>query len=334
MKKPAIFIDAFISNDENKKWLDYNLSNYIKNDWDIFIISNKIDSFDKFSQIKYFEYDSRNRILPDRQKYILNSQMHIWSTLYDSDGEKQFKGYDLLHGFTNWTILHNLKKICKVLKNFGYQYMIRCEYDVVFKNYNLMDNIFKSFDSINKNINCMILKSDMGCATNFFLINIDYLDSKLPNLESESDYIDFINKLYGQNLSPVFEHLFNDLIKNDCIYMDTDSTLKNIENLSACISSGDNGYRYKIFYKDLLVTPVNDNTKFFANNLSEKNSVCFKYTTQNTNKETITSIHFINPKNYVLLDCNNFVEITVPNTTTQIDCVRFDLSTPCTFTYS
>jgi hypothetical protein len=34
MKKPAIFIDAFISSEEKKKWFDYNLSNFIKEGFD------------------------------------------------------------------------------------------------------------------------------------------------------------------------------------------------------------------------------------------------------------------------------------------------------------
>ena len=59
MKKPAIFIDAYISNEEKKKWFDYNVTNFIKAGFDVFVISNKMISFDKFENVKYFEYDSK-----------------------------------------------------------------------------------------------------------------------------------------------------------------------------------------------------------------------------------------------------------------------------------
>ena len=336
MIKPAIFIDAFINNNDKKTTFDYNLSNFIKTNWDIFIISNKILSFDKFSDIKYFEYDSHNRLLLNSEKYKLTTLIRWDRHLYFSNGgSANFYGNSYTHGFTNWTILYNLKRICKVLKRFGYDYMIRCEYDVVFKDYNLMDTIFKNFGNTEKSKNCMILPGGItswykGCATNFFLINVDYLDSKIPELETEEDYLNFLYKIYGDNSSSIFEILFNDLISNDCEYLDIDETKKYIENISVNISeTGDLGYRHKIIYKSLLITPINDNQEFFICNLSN-NTVYFNYKTFDSNDQSISSLEVVYPNCWMRKPCRKFVEIKsseMPNDKSTI----FDLTQPCGF---
>lgn len=330
MKKPAIFIDAYITNEEKKKWFDYNLSNYIKHGWDVFIISNKMPSFDKFSDIRYFEYDSKNRILPDMSKYKLRNGMEWNYQLYDNVGSLFFNGESLMHGFTNWTILYNLKKICKVLKRNGFEHMIRCEYDVIFKDYNLMNNIFKNFGLTKKSKNCMVMPDKMGCTTNFFLINVDYLDSKIPELETEQDYINYMNTLYGSNISPVFEGLLDDLIKNDCEYINKEESFSNIENLGICMSDGDIGMRHKILYKNLLMTPVNNNSEFFFHNGSKDKAVYIQYTTGNGQQGSTTSLHLISPNSWYRFGCREFVEIKTSDMKSD-ESIRFDLDQPCAF---
>jgi hypothetical protein len=327
MKKPAIFIDAFISSGENKKWFDYNLSNFIKQGHDVFIISNKMPCFDKFENIKYFEYDSKNRLITDSSKYTLYTAMNWWLEL----GGGSLIGQSKVHGFTNWTILYNLKKICKVLKSYGYEYMIRCEYDVVFKNYDLMNTVFKDFDTNEKSKTCMIMSGDYGCTTNFFLININYLDSKIPEMESEEDYIKFLYSLYGCNLSPVFEHLFNDIIKNDCEYLNPNSTFEYIEHLGVCISAGDLGYRHKLTYNNIFMTPITNNTEFFIQNNSKDTDIYVEYTTENSLGHTTSTLISMKVNHWAIYKCSNFVEIKTSQMKSD-KSVRFDLSHPCDFT--
>ena len=327
MKKPAIFIDAFISTGENKKWFDYNLSSFIKQDYDVFIISNKMPCFDKFEDVKYFEYDSMNRLITDSSKYTLYTVMNWWHDLCGGS----LRGQSKVHGFTNWTILYNLKKICKVLKSRGYEHMIRCEYDVVFKNYDLMDTIFKNFGSTENSKTCMIMSGDYGCTTNFFLININYLDSKIPEMESEEDYIKFLCSLYGYNLSPVFEQLFNDIIKNDCEYLNINSTFEYIEHLGICISVGDLGYRHKLCYKNIFMTPITNNTEFFLQNNSKDTDIYVEYTTENSSGHPTSTLISILPGCWVICKCSKFIEIKTSQMKSD-KSVRFDLSNPCTFT--
>jgi len=332
MKKPAIFIDAFISDKEKKKWFDYNLSKFIKQGHDVFIISNKMPSFDKFEDVKYFEYDSTNRLLTDRSKYTLFSHMNWAHQLYDNSGNSCIlQGYNNPHGFTNWTILYNLKKICKVLKSRGYEHMIRCEYDVVFKNYDLMSTIFKNFGSTENSKNCMILPGGFGCVTNFFLINIDYLDSLIPEMETEAGYIKYMYKLYGCNLSPIFEELFYNIIDKKCEYLDEKLTNEYIEDIGVCFSGGDLGFRHEIVYNNLLMTPVNNNAEFFAKNSSTDSNIYLEYTTEDSSGQSSSTLFLLLPGRWIRCKCSKFVEIK----TSQMKygkSVRFDLSKPCTFT--
>ena len=332
MKKPAIFIDAFISDKEKKKWFDYNLSKFIKQGHDVFIISNKMPSFDKFEDVKYFEYDSTNRLLTDRSKYTLISHMNWSQQLYtDTIDSWILQGRTTTHGFTNWTILYNLKKICKVLKSRGYEHMIRCEYDVVFKNYDLMDTIFKNFGTTENSKTCMILPGGFGCITNFFLINIDYLDSLIPEMETESGYIKFMYKLYGCNLSPIFEELFNNILDNKCEYLDEKLTNEYIEDLGVCISGGDLGFRHEVLSNNLLMTPVNNNTEFFMLNSSTDSNIYLEYTTEDPSGQSSSTLFLLLPRRWVRSPCSKFVEIKTSHMKSD-KSVRFDLSRPCDFT--
>lgn len=335
MKKPAIFIDAFIDSFDKKTTFDYNLSNFIKNNWDIFVISNKMISFDKFSDIKYFEYDCHNRLLLNRDKFKLISRQQWVKYLLFENGSTHLYGESVTHGFTNWTILYNLKRICKVLKRFNHDYMIRCEYDVIFKDYNLMETIFKKFGETEKSKNCMILPGEFvnwsgACVTNFFLINVDYLDSKLPELETEDDYLNFMYRIYGDNSSGVFEALFNLLIHNDCEYLDSNETSKYIENLSKNLSeTGELGLRHKVMYKSIFMTPVNENREFFIQNFSS-NPIYIEYKTYDSEDRLTSNLDIINPSCWVRKPCKKLVEIKtseMPNNKS----VSFDLSEPCGF---
>jgi len=330
MKSPAIFIDAYITTNDQKKWFDYNLSNFIKNDWDIFIISNKMTSFDKFSEVKYFEYDCNNRILTDTTRYKISSPLSWFYELYNKEGEYRVEGLSGIHGFTNWTILYNLKRICKVLKKFGYKHAIRCEYDVSFKDYKLMNTIFSSFNNDKK---CMILPGDWGCTTNFFLFDVEYLDSKIPELETESDYLNFMHTLYNTNESPVFESLFKDIVHSECEYLNVEKTFDYIDKISACASSDDSIYRHKNVYKKLFLSPINNNSEFFFYNSSlNKKNIYINYSTFDSFDNLITSNIVLHPDQWILKSCNKYVEVNTSDMMSD-ESLKFDLvNEPCKFT--
>jgi hypothetical protein len=209
--------------------------------------------------------------------------------------------------------------------------MIRCEYDILLKNYDLMNTIFKDFGTNEKNKTCMVLPGEFGCVTNFFLINVNYLDSKIPEMESEEDYIKFLYSLYGYNLSPVFEELFNHIIKNDCEYLNPNSTFEYIENIGICFSGGDVGHRHKLCYNNIFMTPVNNNTEFFMKNSSNDTNLYLEYTTENSSGHPTSTLISILPGNWIKTECSKFVQIKTSEMKIN-KSVTFDLSNPCTFT--
>jgi hypothetical protein len=211
--------------------------------------------------------------------------------------------------------------------------MIRCEYDTTFKNYDLMNNVFKDFGTTEKSKTCMIITDSFGCTTNFFLININYIDSIIPDLETEDDYLKFIHKFYGYNLSPVFEELFFNIIKNDCEYLNKEKTYEYIDNISTCTSSDDSIHRHKIVYKNLFVTPVNNNSEIFFFNTSKNNkSVYGKYITYDDSDTLITENIVIESTRWVKFKCFKSVEI-ITSDMPEGKSIKFDLiKEPCAFT--
>lgn len=329
MDKIALFIDAFITDEDRYQAFDENIDNFKKAGFDIFVISNKILRFDSFSKVKYFEYDDQNRILKDKYRYSLCSTLNWWRECDSYSEKKTLKGSSFVHGFTNWTVLYNLKKIANILKKKGYTHLIRSEYDVAFKDYNLMQNIFKNFGLTDNNKKSMVIKSGFGCITNFFLVSVDLILEKIPDIETEDDYEKFLINIYGNNTSPVFEQLFHDLIKNNCEYLDETASNKNLVNLDQFSSSSDAGFRHFNWYRDLFVAPINDNKEFFMVNDSNKESLYVTYKT-----DGFSEILKIVPNGWVRLsNCKNFVEIHSSQMTTDAKLI-FDLSKPCTFTLS
>lgn len=334
MKKPAIFIDAFISSPERQDLLDYNVNNFSEAGWDVFVISNKMPSFDAFHNVKYFEYDSRNRLLLNRDKYDLPSWLTAWDTLYDSAGNKfVYHGNAPFHGFTNWTLLYNMRRMALAAKRFGHTHFIGCEYDIKFKDYNLLNTIFKGFGDTEASKSAMIISNPgWGVITNLYLLNVDIVLDTIPEMETESDYDNFLIKKYGHLSSPVFERLFREIF-----VVSTDDgpplTAKLIEpellhsnthgwNLSN--AAGDNGLRLKIQYKDITMTPVNNNTGFFVRNRAT-HSIYVEYRTQSYQR-----IVELQPNTWRLWDIlpgEPYIDIRTSQSITQSqDFIRFDLS--------
>lgn len=321
MSKIAIFIDAFITDQARHDVFLKNIDKFSESGFDLFVISNKIPRFDKFSKVKYFEYDSTNRILADKNRYILSTYMSWWSDL--SPGI--IRGLTKVHGFTNWTFLYNLKKMAGILKSRGYTHMIRCDYDIVFTDYNLMNTIFKDFKVTDK---CLVLSDEYGCVANFFLIDIDFTLNIIPDMETEDDYEKFMCNIYGSNTSPVFETLFHDLIKKECTYLDKTNTDKYVGDLKLFTSGGDLGYRHDVVYGDMLMTPVNDNKQFIVINQGLK-CIYVDYTT-----EGYSEIVCVDPGRWIMFYiCTNYIDVRTSQMPTNKVC-HFDLSKPCQFKYS
>jgi hypothetical protein len=314
MKKPAIFIDAFLSDESRHEIFKYNVTNFIKNDWDVFIISNKMSHFDSFAGVKYLEYDPTNRVLPDRNRYKLKSRMHFTFNLYDGDGnERVLYGYDHFHGFTNWTLLYNMRRMAEVAQRFGHTHFITCEYDMMLKNYDLMSTLFKDFGKTENSKKCMVHPgTGFFCMTNIYLISVDTVLSTIPVLNTEDDYEQLLIRTYGTPLSTVYEQLFADLfIKYIGNWEAGDATgaelipasvyWETVDGYGKYMSDGaDGNNRVTMAYNKVYLTPVNDNSQFFVYNTKES-PVFLDYTT-----EGYHTTFLVHPHTWHLLPANTY----------------------------
>lgn len=315
MNKPAVYIDAFLADDKRHEIFNRNVINFINSGWDVFVISNKIRDFNLFSKVKYFEYDSTNRILPDRYRYPLPSVIGYQFFVHNSQNTYLFRGKDPIHGFTNWTLLYNLRHMAEIVKSRGYSHLITCEYDLTFKNYDLMNTIFKKFGTTENSTKCMIQRGNFGFGslTSVYLINVDLVLNTIPILNTEDDYEKFLVSVYGYPKSPVYEELFSNLfIKYDANSNPTTAELlddeytESIIDRSTGMMSASEGNRQRVTYKNLILCPTNDNTHFFIHHMgtTHTNPIFVEYKT-NGYQETFV----INCKCWRLIPCKDTITV-------------------------
>lgn len=328
-KKPAIFIDAFLSDEKRHEVFNRNVTNFVRHGWDVFIISNKIQHFGDFSGVKYFEYDSTNRILANPSRYNLPSAMTWTFSLYASNGDKLlWSGVNPTHGFTNWTLLYNLRRMAEILKQRGYTHFITIEYDNQFKNYNLMDTMFKGFGTTPNSLKCMIVPAHgWKCMTSMYLISVDVVLNTVPLLPTENDYEAFMRTLHGgQPDSPVYEELFRNLFVKYVDDIPTAAHLipieayhETVDGFGAHFSAGDKGLRHSMCYGNVILCPVNNNTDFLIwNRNTYPTMIEYK-----TNGEHAT--FKLGPENWTLKKCNTFVEVVTSDMLSSGHVQKYDL---------
>jgi hypothetical protein len=326
MKKPAIFIDAFITTPERHDILSHNINQFSKYGWDVFVISNHMLNFSAFHNVKYFEYDSRNRLLTDRNRYELPSMIYFYSDLYNEIGDAyRLTMYQPTHGFTNWTLLYNIRRMALAAKRYGHTHFIGCEYDILFKNYNLLETIFKDYGSTSAN-NIVIRHNGWGCTTNLYLLDVDVVLNTLPEMETVEQHDEFLIQRYGSLRSPVFEQLFSELFSSTSHVLPSDVIAEHTENWGVFGSEGDRGYRHGTHYKNLVMTPVNNNTSFFLQNLNHKSPLFIEYKTNTTERILVLS-----PSQWTTIPCeqDQYVDIRSSETIQQKSTpIHFDLTTP------
>ncbi len=271
--KPAVFIDAYLSSPDREEIFQRNVQNFIDAGYDLFIISNKMRVFDKLDNVKYFEYDSRNRLLTDRNSYLASS---------DSDYLCYSKNYDLflnngeiathelsicspVYNPTNLSVLYNTRRICDIAKEFGYTNILRVEYDCIFENYDFENNLLKGYNTEDWNNYGLAAKGCFSVYTNFIYLNIDYVINNIPLIKTEDQYKTFMLKNFGDLKYLTFETIMAKMLNKIKILSDDESIKYLTPNIDSFTS--DQGYRRYMFYSDkLLVANVNNNTKLFVDN--------------------------------------------------------------------
>jgi hypothetical protein len=333
MKKLPICFDAYLSDDSRHEVFNHTVSNFVKAGWEVFIISNKIQSFNQFHGVKYFEYDATNRVLADRNKYELSSDMYHYATLLDHMGkELHLNIYEKLHGFTNWTLFHNMHRMAETVKRFGHTHYIHCEYDVVFKNYDLMNTIFTDFGKTPESLRCMAHPhhAGFGCKTFLYLMEVENVLRNIPPMHTEDDYRQFLIDRYGRAVSPVYEKMFEDIFVR---YVDgvatgshliTDNHLYSaVDNPTAFWSAGDTGStrRSYVRYDGVLICPINDNTRLIVWN--RKSHPVFVQCT--AGQPEITTLFTVQPGTWVTANVSHHVTVVTSDMAARGDSITYDL---------
>lgn len=265
--KPAIFIDAYLNSPEREEIFKRNVQNFIDAGYDLFIISNKINSFDKFEQIKYFEYDCRNRLLNDRTGYLPtnDSDYLYYSKKYTFDsGEKHtLSMLSPIFNTTNLSVLYNTRRICEIAKEFGYTNILRVEYDCIFESYDLENTLLKGYDTEDWNNYGLAAWGCYGVYTNFMYLNIDYFLSNIPLIKTDYQYKDFIQSNFGELKYFTFEKIIALKLKKIKVLSREESVKYVIESTNMFTSSQTHN-RYNFYSGKLIVVTMNNHTQLIV----------------------------------------------------------------------
>jgi hypothetical protein len=333
MKTPPICIDAYLSGESHHEIFNHNVSNFVRTGWDVFIISNKIHSFNQFHGVKYFEYDAVNRILPNRDRYILPSDMYQFGSFFANDGAKyEFHIKEPAHGFTNWTLFYNMRRMAETVKRLGHTHYIHCEYDINFTGYNLMETMYQDFGKTDLSLRGMVYpnNSGFGCRTNTYLLSVDLVLDTIPFMPTEDDYENFLIGLYGEPASPYFEKMFEDIFVKYVdgvatgVHLITDEQFTSAIDVASTITSDNdtgNARRSLVWYNNSLLCPVHNNTHFLVWN--KNNRLLFvQYTTGNPSSTHLITV----PANaWTVFPVSHMVEIITSDMTKTNSSVKYDL---------
>lgn len=318
MKNPAVYMDVFLTDERRHQLFNNNLNGFIKNGWDVFLVSNKIHHFDAFSSVKYFHYDTTNRILPDRYKYHLPDSIYYNFNLHDGVSQYNFNGYEPIHGFSNWTVFYNLRHIAGILKAKGYTHFVTCEYDVNLQSYDLMNTIFKDFGTTPESMNCMIQKGFEGfnVMVDIYLMNVDTILNAIPVMETEEDYMNFMRVLHPRNdgivVSPVYEQLFYRLLIDTTngpkVHYIDNNVFNTVVNRSTRTVSAGGVSRQRMSHANMIMCPVNNNESFLLYhwNRSTSNPILVEYTA-----DGVSQLLKIDANCWNLINCRGVKHISV-----------------------
>lgn len=315
--KPAIFIDAYLSTSEREEVFQRNVQNFIDAGYDLFIISNKIHSFDKFDKVKYFEYDSRNRLLKDRSGYLASSDSDYFHygkdyTFIHNSEKYKFNTYSPIFNTTNLSVLYNTRRICEIAKEFGYTNILRVEYDCIFDSYDLENTLLKGYDTEDWNNYGLAAWGCYGVYTNFLYLNIDYFISKIPLIKTDYQYKDFILQNFGELKYLTFEKIIAWKL-NKLKVLNKNETDKYVVTATNTFTSVESTNRYNFYSGNLIVSTLNNHTALLIDNeYQESVDIIIEF---DNKKETINlnsnCFYYLNitPGKFLSVKHKNFVKV-------------------------
>jgi hypothetical protein len=211
MDKEIIIIDAFITNKINESKLHNFIENIKKTKIPILLVSNTVISNELINNVDYYIYDSNNRLLGDNftniEKFIL------WGIIGDIK-------FNTFHSHTQkhaLSVMVNLFNSLWFLKSLGFKYFHRIEYDTILgdKTIELIKNNLSECKKQNKKGYFILNHESQTHTFQYFLSEIDLFFKIIPEIKSEDDYIQIINKNFGTSDFIILEKIMYNLLNDN-----------------------------------------------------------------------------------------------------------------------
>jgi hypothetical protein len=211
MKGEIIIIDAFITNSINETKLLNFIENIKKTRIPILLVSNTIISKEIISIVDYYIYDSNNRLLGDNFTNI--DKFILWEVIGDIK-LNTFHQHSQKHALS---VMVNLLNSLWFLKSLGFKYFHRIEYDTILGDETIELIKINLSECIKQNKKgYFILNHDSQTQTfQYFLCEIDYFLKIIPEIKSENDYIEMINKNFETTDFVILEKIMYKLLNNN-----------------------------------------------------------------------------------------------------------------------
>lgn len=210
MDKEIIIIDAFIGNYENESKLRDFILNIKKTKIPILLISNTVIEKDIINMVDYSIYDHNNRLLSDN---FHNVDMFI---LWGIIGDIKFNTYHKHTQKHALSVMVNLFNALKFVKNLGYNYFHRIEYDTILgeKTINTISGNLNKCKNENKK-GYFILDENLKTHTfQYFMSEIDLFFEMIPEIKSEDDYINIVKEKFENIDFIIIEKLMYSLLSD------------------------------------------------------------------------------------------------------------------------
>lgn len=213
--KVITIVDSFVYNDIIRNKLADSLKWMKEDGHEVLLVSNTTVDKEILNNVKFYLYDSRNQLF--QEKYENGSFVDFFKIFSD-----EFQLHDVVpetqkHGLS---VLVNLFNALSYAKQQGYTHFQRFEVDDLFgeesRKYIKKVPEMCALSGKKGMFYCNVDKSPPDISFHYFYCSIDEFLNKVPRISKEQDYIDYLQREYGNKVFKIVEvFVYENLKKND-----------------------------------------------------------------------------------------------------------------------
>lgn len=209
--KTITIIDSFVYNENIRTKLN-NFVQMLKEDGhDILLVSNTIVDPEILKNVQFYIYDHRNQLF--NEKYEVGNVVDFWKTI-----SPDFVVHDIIpetqpHGLS---VLINLFNALSYAKAQGYTHFQRLEIDSIFGEKS-REHIKKiPITCLKENKKGVFYYNASDISFHYFYCEIDAFLNKVPRINCEQDYINYLKKYHDNKMFKIVEvFVYESLRKNN-----------------------------------------------------------------------------------------------------------------------